>query len=73
MLEAIKALLGSKKFLVMLAGIIVAVLAKVGVPLDPDLVNQVVGLAAAYIVGQGIADHGKEAAKVGASPPVVPS
>jgi len=64
MLEAIKALLGSKKFLVMLAGVIVAILAKVGVPIDPDLVNQVVGLAAAYIVGQGIADHGKEAAKV---------
>lgn len=63
MLQIIKALFSSKKFLVMLAGIILASASKLGLDLDPDLVNQILALAGAYILGQGIADHGKEAAK----------
>lgn len=59
---------GSKKFLVFLATVIVAVGNKLaghfGYELDPDTVNQFIAIAGAYIVGQGIADHGKEAAKV---------
>jgi hypothetical protein len=57
----------SKKFLVMLAAIVMAIASKLGLNLDPDLVNQVLAMAAAYILGQGIADRGKEAAKVEAA------
>jgi uncharacterized membrane protein len=68
---------GSKKFLVFLVGALVAVGNKVaghfGYELDPDTVTQLVGIAAAYIVGQGIADHGKEAAKVTAAAAAAPT
>lgn len=64
MYTAVKQLLSSKKFLVMLAGVFVAVLGKVGVPIDPDLTQEILAMCAAFVVGQGIADHGKEAAKV---------
>lgn len=60
-------LLTSKKFIVMIAAAVVAVASKLGLNLDPDLVQQIVYLAIAFIVGQGIADHGKEAAKVEAA------
>lgn len=60
-------LFSSKKFIVMIAAIVVAIAGKLGLNLDPDLVQQIVYLAMAYIVGQGIADHGKEAAKVEAA------
>ncbi len=53
--QAIKAMLSSKKFLTALAG---AVAAGFGIP-EEALVPLV-----AYVVGQGIADHGKERAKV---------
>ena len=70
----LKDLLTSKKFIVMVAALVVAIASKLGLDLDKDLVNQVLAMAAAYVVGQGIADHGKEAAKVftasSASPPV---
>lgn len=59
MLEILKTLFSSKKFLVMLAGIILAVANKLGLDLDPELVNQILALVGVYIVGQGIADRGK--------------
>ncbi len=63
MLDVLKALFSSKKFLVMLAGVAVAVASKLGLAITPDLVNQILALVAAFVVGQGIADNGKEAAK----------
>jgi len=63
MLQILKALFSSKKFLVMLAGIVLASANKLGLDLDPELVNQILALVGVYIVGQGIADRGKEAAK----------
>lgn len=54
-METIKTMFGSKKFLTALAG---AVAAGLGIP-EEALVPLV-----AYVVGQGIADHGKERAKV---------
>lgn len=62
----ISALFSSKKFLVMLAGVVLAIANKLGLDLDPELVNQILALVGVYIVGQGIADRGKEAAKVNA-------
>lgn len=66
----VKDLLSSKKFIVMLVAVVMAVASKLGLDLDRELVNQILGMAAAYVVGQGIADHGKEAAKVKAAPVV---
>lgn len=63
----VKDLFSSKKFIVMLGGIILAIATKLGLPLDPDLANQILAIVAVYIVGQGIADHGKEAAQVNAA------
>ena len=75
MLTALKDLLASKKFLVMLTAIAVAVASKLGLNLDPDMLTQIMAMAGTFIVGQGIADHGKEAAKInaaGATAPAVP-
>lgn len=66
-MTVLKDLFSSKKFLVMLAAIVMAAASKLGLALDPELVNQILALAGAFIVGQGIADHGKEAAKVNAA------
>jgi hypothetical protein len=57
-------LLGSKKFIVSLAGAIVVVLEALGVPIGEDTVHQLLVVVAAYVVGQGIADAGKSAAIV---------
>lgn len=54
----------SKKFVVMLAGILLAVANRLGLNLDPGLLQEILGMLGAFIVAQGIADHGKERAKV---------
>lgn len=66
MLNALKGLLGSKKFLMTLAGLIVAFLAKRGFNVSDEIVLAILGFFASAIVGQGIADNGKAAAQVGA-------
>lgn len=64
MVNAIKNLLGSRKFLVTVAGLIVAFLAKRGFNVSDEVVLAILGFFASYIVGQGIADNGKAAAQV---------
>lgn len=55
----------SKKFLAALAGAAVVVLNKaIGLELPEADVLKILGVIASYIVGQGIADHGKEKAKI---------
>lgn len=66
MMKVVRELFSSKKFLVMLAAALFAIANKAGLHVSEDLVNQIVGLAAAFVVGQGIADAGKEAKKLGA-------
>ena len=64
--KALASLITSKKFIVMLAGVIVAFVAEV-TPignLDETAVATILAPIMAYIVGQGIADTGKEKAKV---------
>jgi len=56
-------LAGSKKFLVFVATAIALGAAKLGWNVSESTVEQFVALVVAYLVGQGIADHGKEAAK----------
>lgn len=64
MLEVLKELLGSKKALTAIAGIILAIASRYGLNVPEELVQDIVQLLSVYIVGQGIADHGKEAEKI---------
>ena len=64
MWSAIKELLKSKKFLATAVGIVVSVLAGLGVPIPEATVKELLTLIVAFVVGQGIADHGKSAAIV---------
>jgi len=60
MWDAIKGLFGSKKFLAMLTGFIVTLVAKIGWDIPEETITKLVGLIASYILGQGMADFGKE-------------
>ncbi|MXW55656.1 MAG: hypothetical protein F4Z33_01730 [Gemmatimonadales bacterium] len=60
MRNAIVTMFGSKKFLTAVTGVAVVVLEDLGLPISEEALLPLV----AYIVGQGIADHGKERAKV---------
>lgn len=63
MKQALKDLLTSKKFLVMLAAILVWAAGKAGLNLTTEQLLPVLVAMATYIVGQGLADFGKEAEK----------
>lgn len=66
-MDLIRSLLSSKKFVAFLIGVVISIGGRYGVNLDPDVVREVIGLTIAYIIGQGIADHGKDAAKINAA------
>lgn len=53
----------SKKALATMAGVVVALLGKLGVTLPLEMTVSILGLIGAYVIGQGIADNGKEAVK----------
>ena len=61
---AIADLLKSKKALTAIAGVIVALGAKAGLNISTQELMPILAPLMAYIVGQGIADHGKERAKI---------
>ncbi len=67
MMDALKDLLASKKAIVMMATVALAIADKLGLNLDPDLMTKIVVAACVYMVSQGIADHGATAAKVNAA------
>ena len=60
-------ILGSKKALALIAAAIVWILAQLKVVASPDAILPLLGVLAAYIVGQGVADIGKEKAKIDAN------
>ena len=62
--KVIQDFLSSKKGIALLVGVIITFVAKYGIDVDEATVTQVVSLVVAYIVGQGIADAGKEAVKI---------
>ena len=64
MFEPIADLLKSKKALTALAAVIGTIVAKAGWNISTDELVPILTPLMAYIVGQGIADHGKERAKV---------
>ncbi len=55
--------LKSKKFLVFISGVLTVVFKDV-LELDPEQVNALVKIIMAYCLGQGVADLGKEQAKI---------
>lgn len=61
----LKVLLGSKKRVAALSAVLLVLLQplwlKLGLDLNLDQVELIVGALAAYILGQGLADMGKEA------------
>ena len=65
--KAITDLFQSKKALAAMAAVIVGLAAKLGFEISTDELLPILSPLMAYIVGQGIADHGKERAKVEAA------
>jgi hypothetical protein len=61
--QALIDLFSSKKFLMLLAALIVASGAKLGLELDNEIVLALLGIFAVAIGAQGAADAGKEAAR----------
>lgn len=64
MIDTLMVLIRSKKFLALIGGGLVWVLAKVGLDLDSNDVTGLLVLVSSYIIGQGVADNGKEAEKI---------
>lgn len=64
MSQALKDLLSSKKFLVAVLSIVVWAIGKAGLSLTVEQLLPIVGPLWVYIFGQGLADLGKEKAKV---------
>lgn len=64
MWEAIKGMLGSKKFLASIVGMVVGLVAKLGIELDTESVMACISPILMFILGQGVSDMGKEKAKV---------
>lgn len=62
-MKVLKGLFGSKKFLAALGAVIFCVCKELGLDVSDQLVNEVMALTGAYVVGQGIADVGKEKVK----------
>ena len=66
-MAVLKSLFSSKKFVAMITGVIATLVGKIGFDVPTETINQVVALGGTYVVGQGVADHGKhrpaEAAK----------
>jgi hypothetical protein len=59
-----KALFGSKKFALTFVGVLIAAAEGLGLGIPIHVFNVIEGLIGSFVVGQGIADNGKEAAKV---------
>ena len=55
----IKSLFSSKKFVAMITGVVATLIGKIGWEVSTETINQVVALVGTYILGQGVADHGK--------------
>jgi len=72
-MDGIKGFMKSKKGIGTLVGMVLNLLVAIGlVPLSgdverKDVVTGITTLIAAYVVGQGVADHGKERAKIEAT------
>lgn len=60
--------LTSKKAIALIVGLLIMLADSAGLSLPEEDLTNIVQMIMAYIVGQGIADAGKEAAKIDAQP-----
>jgi hypothetical protein len=67
MLDTIRDLLSSKKFLAMLTAIVVYAAGRLGFDIDAAVLDRIWQALMVYVAAQGIADHGKSAAQVKAA------
>ncbi len=67
MLEAIRKLFSSAKFLTLVAALVVLGVAKLGFEIDQETAGMIAALFAVLLGAQGAADHGKEAARYAAT------
>ena len=58
-------MLGSKKAIAMIAGLVVSCVGKYGLDLPTEELTAVLSPILAYVLGQGVADVGKEKARLG--------
>ena len=63
-MSGLKEMLGSKKAIAMIAGLIVSFAGKYGLELEVEDLTAVLSPILAYILGQSLADVGKERAKI---------
>jgi len=63
MREMIRSLLSSKKAVAAIAGVVVIGASRAGIVLPPEATHDLVAVVVAYLIGQGLADVGKEAVK----------
>lgn len=59
MIDALKEMIGSKKALAAITGVIVALAARYGLELETEAVAAIVSPIVAYILSQGYVDRGK--------------
>lgn len=64
LLEGLEENIASKKTQLAIFGVLCTALAHFGLHLDPKVIAELVGPIVFGVLGHGLADHGKEAAKV---------
>ena len=62
-MKVLKDLFASKKFIVALAGMLIQAIAFFNPDLA-DMADQIIKVVIGYVIGQGVADFGKEAKKI---------
>jgi hypothetical protein len=67
MKQALIDLFTSKKFLAVLAAIVVYIAGRFGFDVDPASLDRIFAALMVYVGAQGIADHGKSAAEIEAA------
>jgi len=60
MLKTFKELLSSKKAVAAIAGVLVVLAGRIGLNLPDETALEITGIVIAYLLGQGLADVGKE-------------
>jgi hypothetical protein len=65
--KTLKDLFSSKKFLVLLSALIVYVASRFGFDVKAETADKMLALVGVYLLGQGIADHGKGAVQIAAA------
>lgn len=63
-MNVIQSLFGSKKFIGLLVGMIVVIGTELGLDLSTEALTGLIALISSWLLGQGIADNGKERAKI---------